>query len=346
MADDPPDLELADSRRRATRHILFGFAALAAVVALGVAGYIALGWSPLDALYMVVITVSTVGFTEVKSPMTPADRAVTMAVIAFGTLAVTYTLTGILQLVTEGEIQRLLGHQRVKRRIETLRDHTIVVGLGRMGTLVASELAASEAPFLVIDASGERVPEVERRGWLYLVGDATEEKTLQDAGLERAKALVTAIPSDSANVFITLTARQMAPGLQIVARAEQPSTYKKLKLAGADHVVLPAAIGAHRIVSILTNPSAVEFAELVTHRSSLAIEMDEVAVLAGGPFAGRTLRDADVGRRTGVIVIAVKRADGRLEFPPSGDEPFAAGDAIVLLGRRANLDQFRQEYRA
>src|SRR5262249_11989773 len=127
---------------------------------------------------------------------------------------------------------------------------------------------------------------------------------------------------------------------------EQPSTQKKLLQAGANHVVLPAAIGAHRIVTILTNPSAVEFAELVTHRSSLAIEIDDVAIQAGGPFVGKTLREADIGRRTGVVVIAVKRGDGRVEFPPSGDEALEVGDSLVLLGRRANLQQFREQYLA
>src|SRR4051794_4189040 len=152
------------------------------------------------------------------------------------------------------------------------------------------------------------------RNWLFVMGDATEESVLHEAGLERAKALVTAIPNDASSVFITLTARQLNAKVQIIARAERATTQKKLRQAGANHVVLPAAIGAHRIVSILTNPSAVEFAELVTHRSSLAIEMDEVLVRTPGPFAGLTLRDLDIGRRTGVIVIAVKRADGRVEF--------------------------------
>src|SRR5947209_9234136 len=128
----------------------------------------------------------------------------------------------------------------------------------------------------------------------------------------------------------------------IIARAEQPNTQKKLKQAGANHVIHPALIGAHRIVSLLTNPTAVEFVELVTQRSSLAIEMDDVPIRDASPLRGRTLRDADIGRRTGTIVIAVKRADGRVEFPPSGNEPLAGGDNIVVLGRRANLDQFRK----
>lgn len=203
---------------------------------------------------------------------------------------------------------------------------------------------AAEVPFLVIECAADRLAEIERFQYLSVAGDATEESTLRDAGLLRAKVLVTAMPSDAQTVFITLTARQLCPHVKIVARAEQPSTLKKLRQAGANHVVLPAAIRAHRIVSLLTNPTAVEFTELVTQRSHLAIEMDDVPIRPGKPLDGHTLRDADIGRRTGVIVIAVKRADGRLEFPPSGDEPFAPGDSIVVLGRRSNLDQFRQEF--
>ena len=150
------------------------------------------------------------------------------------------------------------------------------------------------------------------------------------------------LPTDAENVFLTLTVRRLAPKVEIIARAEQPVTLKTLRQAGADHVVMPAVIGAHRIISLLTNPSAVEFAELVTQRSHLAIEMDDVPIKVAGTLLGRTLRDADIGRRTGVIVIAVKRADGRVEFPPSGDEPLLSGDSIVVLGRRSNLDQFRK----
>jgi voltage-gated potassium channel len=310
----------------------------------GVAGYVVCGWHPFDALFMVVITVSGVGFGEVLPLDNLPLRVHTMIVIAAGLVAVAYTVAGFVQFVAEGEIQHLLGQERVRRQIETLQDHTIVVGYGRMGSLLCQDLKAADVPFVLVDNSPTRAADLERLGILHVVGDATEEKVLQEARLERAKAIVSTIPSDAANVFITLTARQMAPDVMIVARAEQPSTQRKLHHAGANHVVLPAAIGAHRIASLLTNPSAVEFAELVTQRSSLEIEMDEVPVVPNGPFDGKTLRDADIGRRTGVIVIAIKRADGHVEFPPAGDYPFAPGDSIVLLGRRSNLDQFRQQF--
>ncbi len=322
--------------------ILQGVAAEALVVAIGITGYVMLGWSAFDALYMVVITISGVGFGEVRPLVSVAERVHTMLIITFGMVTVGYTLARFIQFLTEGEIQNILGHRRMIGQIATLSGHTVVAGFGRVGALVCDELAAADLPFVVIETSLEKIPEIEGKGYLCVHGDATEEKILRSAGLERAETLVTVMPNDAANVYICLTARQMAHKVKIIARAEQPSTQKKLRQAGADHVILPALIGAHRIVSLLTNPSAVEFAELVTSRSSLAIEMDDVPIKEKSPLAGQTLRDADIGRLTGTIVIAVKRVDGRVEFPPTGEVPLVQGDSIVVLGRRSNLDQFRR----
>ncbi len=335
----------AESQARASWIIARCLMAIATVLVFGVAGYLVAGWSFADAVYMVVVTISTVGYGETRQIDTTYLRVHTMLTIGLGMVAVAYSLAGILRVITEQEVSRLLGNPKLRRQIDALSDHTIVAGLGRMGTLVCEELSSAGERFVLIDLSAEKVAAQGARNWLFIVGDATEESVLLDAGLQRARSLVTAIPNDAANVFITLTARQLCPQVQIIARAERASTQKKLKQAGANHVVLPATIGAHRIVSILTNPAAVEFVELVTHRSSLAIEMDEVAVVPDGPFSGQTLRDLDVGRKTGVMVVAIKRADGRVEFPPRGDEPLGPGDAIVLLGRHANLVHFREEYR-
>jgi voltage-gated potassium channel len=332
-------------RRHSVRRIGYALLALLAVVVFGVAGFIWFGWSFSDALYMVVISISTVGYGEVQPIDTPFERAHAIIVIVLGTFSVGFLVASVVAFITEGEVERLVGHQRVRRQIEELKGHIVVAGYGRMGTLLCAELRTAGEPFVLIEASADRVPEIERQRILYIQGDATEESVLEEAGIRRARALVTTVPSDADSVFITLTAREMCSQLMIVARAEHPTTQKKLRQAGANHVVLPASIGAHRIASLLTNPSAVEFIELVTKQSHLAIEMDEVPVVEGGSLAGLTLRHADIGRRTGVIVIAVKRADGRVEFPPTGDEPFCPGDSIVILGRRANLAQFRQEFR-
>lgn len=342
--DDSPGQGINFWTRSSVRRIVVGFGVLLIVMMLGMLGYVILGWSPFDALFMVWITVSGVGYGEVRPMATTPERLHTMLVIAFGIVAMAYMLAGLIQFFTEGEIRKLLGHQRVRRQIETLKDHIIVAGYGRMGALVCDELAAGGEPFVLIERTEARLPEIEKKGYLYVLGDATQEKVLQEAGLPRARAIVTTVPSDAENVFITLTARELAPSVQIIARAEQPSTQKKLHQAGANHVVLPAAIGAHRIASLLTNPSAVEFVELVTQRSSLAIEMDEFQIEAASHLAGHTLREADIGRRTGVIVIAIKRSSGHVEFPPTGDLALAPGESIVLVGRRANLDQFRSQF--
>jgi voltage-gated potassium channel len=331
-------------KRSSVKRILGGFLALGVVISYGVLGYILLGWNAFDALYMVVITVSGVGFGEVRPMVSTWTRIHTMFLITFGIVAVAYTLAGFVQFITEGEIHTLLGLKRVRRHIETLTDHVIIAGFGRMGSLICEELASAGEAFVLIERSGERAGEFERRGYLYIIGNATDEKVLLDAGLNRAKALVSVVPTDAENVFITLTARELVPNVQIVARAEHPSTQKKLHQAGANHVVLPAAIGAHRITSLLTNPSAVEFVELVTKRSSLAIEMNEFPIEPASQLSGLTLRDADIGRRTGVIVIALKRANGTVEFPPTGNETFTPGDIIVVIGRRGNLDQFRRQF--
>jgi voltage-gated potassium channel len=343
--DSASERELRFWNRSSIRRIASGFVALACVIVFGVSGYLVHGWTFLDSLFMVVITISGVGFGEVRPMGSTTLRIHTMMVIALGMVAVAYTLGGFVQFLTEGQIRNYLGRQRMRRQIEAMKGHTIIAGFGRVGMLVSDELTATEAGFVVIERSIERIIEIERRGYANIHADATDEDTLRQAGLERAKTLVTVLASDAENVFLTLTARRIAPGVEIIARAEQPGTLKTLRQAGADHVVMPAAIGAHRIVSLLTNPSAVEFVELVTRRSSLAIEMEEIPVKPRGPLEGLTLRDADIGRKTGAMVIAVKRADGRVEFPPSGDEPFAAGDSAVILGRRSNLDLFRENFK-
>ncbi len=292
-----------------------------------------------------VITVSGVGFGEVRPILTPLARTHTMLLIAAGTLAFAFTLASFVQLLTESEILDFLGRQRMHKQIEKLNDHTIVAGYGRVGALVCEELAARALPFVVIEQSPEVSEDVRARGYLCVTGDATDEKVLREAGFEKARVIVSVMPNDAENVFITLTARQTCANITIIARAEQPNTPHKLRQAGADHIVMPAVIGANRIVSLLTNPGAVEFAELVTNRGSVEIELDEALIQSASPLVGHTLRDSDIKRRTGVIIVAIKRADGRLEFPVTGDEIMAAGDRVVLLGRKSNLDDFRKEYR-
>ena len=342
MADTPA--ALAPAASPSLRSLQVGLGLFTVVLIYGTIGYVMAGWTVGDAFYQVVITVSGVGLGEVRPLEGTWLRVHTILVIAFGVVATGWTIAGILRYVTEQELNRALGHRRVRKQIDSLRGHTIVVGYGRMGTLLGAELAEAASPFVVVERAPERLAELLSRGLLFVEGDATDEKVLLQAGLDRARAMVTTIPSDAANVFITLTARQMSARVQIIARAELASTEPKLLQAGATQVILPAAIGAHRVAAMLLNPRAVEFSELVTRTNRLDIEIEEAPVDAGGPFHGRTLRDLDVGRRTGVMVMAIKRAGGEIEFPPTGGEALEPGDSIILLGRRPNLDDFRMQF--
>jgi voltage-gated potassium channel len=332
--------------RPSVRRIAIGLGLVAAVIVYGVVGYVLLGWSPFDAFYMVVITISGVGFGEVRPMVSTAERVHTILVIGMGLVAVAFTVAGLVALLTEGEIQRVLGHQRMRKQIEELSGHVIIAGFGRIGSLVAEELVANGRPFVVIERAADRIGEIERRGYFYVQGDATDEDVLMAAGLDRAKVLVSVMPGDADNVFVTLTAKQNSSSVEIIARAEQTSTQKTLRQAGASHVIMPAAIGAHRIASLLTNPSLVEFAELVTNQTRLSLEMDEVPIPEGSTLVGRTIAEADVRKKTNALIVAVKHRDGRLDYPVSQESVIEAGDVIVLLGRRSNLDLFRSHYRA
>jgi voltage-gated potassium channel len=333
---------LPQLRRRGIRRVCLGFAMIVIVTGYGIAGYVALGWSAFDALYQVVITISGVGFGEVRPLTSTLSRVHTMVLIGLGLAAVGLTAAAFVQFLTESELLGYFGHQRMLKQIEGLSRHTIVAGFGRMGAMVCDELQAAGEPFVVVEQSHDRAQVLEDRGWMYVMGDATDERVLHEAGIARARVLISSMPNDAENVFITLTGRQICPELMIVARAEQQSTVKKLTHAGANHVVMPAAIGAQRIVSLVTNPSAVQFAELVTQGKGLPFEMEELPISSVPGLSGRTLREADIKRRTGVVVVAVRRGDGQISFPASTEDVLMPGDIAILLGSRKNLDQFRQ----
>jgi len=246
--------------------------------------------------------------------------------------------------MTEGEIQRALGMTRVTREIERLKDHTIVCGYGRIGQILAAELHRDGLKFVVIDNNADVVSDAYNLGFLALQGDATDEDVLKLAGVERAKTLVTALPNDAANVFITLTSRNLAKELRIIARGEYPTTQKKLLQAGADRVVLPAAIGARQMASMITRPSTLEFLEMVAGRSFMDIEMDELKLPEDCLLVGRTVLEAETRRRHGLLVVAVKRAGGEMVFNPDGDFAFQPSDTIIVMGRPGDMARFREEF--
>jgi voltage-gated potassium channel len=324
------------------RRVRMGAVVLAGVFVASVIGYRLAGRDWLDAVYMVVITIATVGYGE-GSALSPGEQVLTMAVIVLGISAAVFTLGGFIQMTMEGELERALRLGRTSRAIDKLSSHVILCGFGRMGQILAKELNAKKQDFLVIDGSSAMIAEAQNHGYLVLLGDATDEATLIAAGVERAKTLVTALPNDAANVFITLTARDLNRSLLIVARGEQQSTEKKLLQAGANRVVLPAAIGALRMAAMVTRPSTIELMELVSGQSTLDVEVDEILIAEGSTLIGKSLGDSRLHRPGGLLLVAVKQAAGGMLFNPASELVFSAGDTLVVLGKVEDIDRFRRE---
>ena len=326
------------------KRLRLGLIILGIIFVVGVFGYWVSGFSLLDSVYMVVVTLSTVGYREM-GPMTPALKLFTSAMIVVGVSTALYIMGGLLQMMFEGEINRAVGLRRVTREIERLANHVVLCGFGRMGEVLAGELQRHKKPFVILENDPERIAEATSLNYLALNDDGTEEEALLLAGVARAKCLVTTLPRDADNVFITLTARNLNPNVMIIARGEFQTTEKKLIQAGADRVVLPAATGALRMAAMITRPAAVELIEVVAGRQIAEVEVDELTVPADSPLVGMTVRQSDARSRHGLLIVAVRPADQKLEFNPGGDTVFEAGASIVVMGRAEDIDRFREEYR-
>jgi voltage-gated potassium channel len=320
----------------------FGFTTLGVIFCVAVLGYRLAGWDWLDSVYMVVTTVSTVGFREM-GPMTPWLQVFTILVIVFGVSTSFYILGGFVQMVLEGEVNRALGRRRVGREIERLAGHVVICGFGRMGEVVAAELSRRNERFVVIDRDPEQAAQCMALGFLALQADATEEEALGAARVPTAKSLVTTLPSDADNVFISLTARNLNPRLQIIARGEQRSTEKKLIQAGADRVVLPATTGAMRMVSMVTRPSTIELIELAAGGHVAEMAIDELTIPQSSPLVGMTIRESQPRSRHGLLIVAIRHSDGQFEANPSAGTIFQSGDTAVVIGRLADIEKFRTE---
>lgn len=304
---------------------------------LGTVGYHVLeGYTWLEAFYMTVITLSTVGFREVK-PLSPTGMIFTIALLIGGLGVVFYTAVTITAKVVEGEFQQFFGRKRMEKRIGALTDHYLVCGCGRIGEVICRELASKPVPFVVIEQDEERARKVEEAGYLLLKGDATDEKLLLAAGAMKARGLFATLPVDAGNVFVTLTVKELNPSIFVVARAETERSERTLTHAGANKVISPYAMGGHRMAQAALRPAVVDIIELATHYQSLELQLEEIVVPSHSPFEGVTLRDSGLYREPGVIVVAVKRASGGMIFNPSADEKIEAGDRLVALGEVARL---------
>lgn len=306
-------------------------------IVMGSLGYMWLeGWDFFDALYMTVITLTTVGYGEVR-PLTRIGRAYSMVLMLGGIGVMFYLITGLAKIVVEGEIRYALGKRKLQKNIQKLHDHYIICGYGRIGEILARQLKSHHIPFVIVDNKPEAVAGLEDSGYHVLEGDATREEVLLEAGIERAKGLISVVSSDANNVFITLTARSLNPHVYIVARAAEAGSERKLLRAGADRVESPYELGGRKMAEAILRPNVVTFLELAM-KEDVDLSMEEIPVAASSSLVGMALKDSGIRQQLNIIVVAIKRADGEMIYNPSPGAQIASGDTLIALGMRKSLD--------
>ena len=308
----------------------------------GTLGYVLVeGWSAWDALYMTVITVTTVGYREVH-PMSRAGEVFTVALLVTGVGTVFYAVTLFVARLVESGLSHRWEERRRTRMIHDLANHYIVCGLGRIGSIIVEELRRQDVPFVVIERDAELVHHVIESGALAVSADASNEDVLRRVRIDRARGLIAAVGTDAENVYTVLTARLLRPDLFIVSRAETDDAVSKLKQAGANRVISPYRLGGQHIAQTALRPAVVDFVQHATSSSSLELAMEQVEVSDGAAMVGHSLSEANVRQRFGVMVVALHRGE-KTEFNPSPDRRLEVGDELVVIGSPDDLKRFNAQ---
>lgn len=309
------------------------------LMVLGTAGYVLIeGWSIWDAFYMTVITITTVGYREVHT-LSRGGEAWTVLVLLTGVGTFFFSFTLFMSLLAEGKWTERRERKRLARMLDELTDHFILCGYGRMGEIIAREFSRHGVPFVVIERSSERMHLAMDQGYVAVEADASNEDVLRRVRIDRARGLVAAVSTDAENVYAVLSARLMKPDLFIVGRAETEDARSKLKRAGADRVISPYHIGGVQLAQTALRPAVVDFVQLATSSENLDLNFEQIHILERSSLAGKNLLDAGLRQRFGVVVVGIRRADGRMEFNPEPDTTIRAGDDLVVLGRAASLKE-------
>jgi voltage-gated potassium channel len=317
------------------RRVLWGVCVLAIIIAAGVIGYVVIeDWSFVDALYMTIITVTTVGYDEVH-PLTTSGRIFSIFLIVGGVSGALYALSGIAGYIIEGHLGTTLGRRRMERTIAKLKGHFILCGYGRVGQEIARIFTEEGVSFVIIDKDQESIASAERDGRPYVLADATSDEGLKEAGIERARGLVVATGSDADSVYITLSARGLRPDLFIEARASSSSAGAKLKKAGANRIIAPYNLGARRMAELALRPAVVDFIDTVIHRRGRELQMENIAVGSNSALAGLTVEETR--HRTKAAILAISKKSGKLLANPQGEETIESGDRLITLGTKKQL---------
>lgn len=335
----------ADSTRQALRAQgpTFAVLLLTAVVLAGTLGYMVIeGWSAWDAFYMAAITITTVGYREVHD-LSFAGQVWTVLLLFSGVGAALYVFTLLAAVVVEGGLPKRLQKRRQARMISTIKDHFIVCGYGRIGSIVAAQLKHQNVPFVVVERDPARLQAAMMDGLLAVQADASHEDVLKRVGIDTARGLIAAVGTDAENVYTVLSARVLRPDLFIVGRAEGDDATRKLMRAGANRVVSPYQIGAVQMAQTAIRPAVVDFITLATSSDNLELAMEEITVQTGSSLVDKSLLDANLRQRFGVIVVAIQRENRHMDFNPEPDTAIRAGDKLVVLGRPHSLRRLEVE---
>jgi len=307
---------------------------IAFVVSFGTIGYMVIeGWNFQDSLYMTVTTLTTVGYKEVRE-LSSIGRWFTIALIIGGVGTVLYALSTGAKFIIEGEIQEVFGRRRFAKKMRELKDHYIICGCGRMGKIIAKELKSEKIKFVAIE---KNTAVHEKDETILIVGDATQDDILKDVGIERAKGLITVLPTDAENLYVVLSARGLNPDLFIVARAGEEGSEQKLLRAGADRVISPYHIGGLRMAHTVLRPAVVDFIELATTSGNIDLQLEEIPISDVSRFSGLSLDQCGFGRELGVIIVAIKKPNGEMRFNPTFRTLIEPGDTLIALGETSKL---------
>ena len=319
------------------RHLKISFAVLLMLISGGTIGYMSIeGWRLLDAAYMTVITLGTVGFKEVHD-LSDGGKLFTMGLIVVGVSVLSYIVGSLAQIMFEGQFERILGRKKVEKRIGALTGHYIICGFGRIGSLICKEFKTNGVEFVIIEKHAEAMERLEEDDYLHMKGDATLDETLLKAGINRAKGLISVVTSDTENVYITLTARGLNPDLYIMARSGEEGSDIKLNRAGANKVVSPYTIGGNRMAQSILRPNVVDFIEIATGHEHLELQMEEINIPAHSAFVGETLVSSGFRKEIGVIIVGIKKSHGKMVFNPHSHTKIDERDTLIVLGDPASI---------
>jgi len=320
-----------------SKKLRYALSMLIGIIAFGTVGYYLIeNMTLFEAFYMTIITLSTVGFSEVI-PLSQAGRAITVFIIVLGISVGAYTIGMLVRALVEGELVKIFGRRKVQKQVSGLKNHFIICGFGRIGRIICSELDADNIDFVVIEQDPSVIEHIEARKYLYLEMDATTEEALMQAGVMKAKGIVTAVNSDANNVFITMTAKSLRPDVFVLARASEEKNEPKLLRAGANRVVSPYLIGGRRIAQMLKRPTVVDFVDIAMMGSHLGLMMEEAKIGEKSSLIGKNLIDSHLRKDYGVIIVAIKKQSGDMVFNPTPAEKLDAGDVIVVIGKKEDM---------